>query len=43
MSDPALAEGFDLRRLPDGFIANPYPVYAALREPSPCGMVRKTS
>ncbi len=35
MSDPALAEGFDLRRLPDGFIANPYPVYAALREHAP--------
>lgn len=35
MSDPALAEGFDLRRLPEGFIANPYPVYAALREHAP--------
>jgi cytochrome P450 len=35
MADPALAEGFDLRRLPEGFIENPYPVYAALREHAP--------
>ncbi|AWN46550.1 cytochrome P450 [Methylobacterium terrae] len=34
-SDPALAAGFDLRRLPEGFIANPYPVYAALRAHAP--------
>jgi len=26
------AAGFDLRALPADFLANPYPVYAALRE-----------
>lgn len=35
MADAALAEGFDLRRLPEGFIANPYPFYAALRTHAP--------
>ncbi|MCF4126223.1 cytochrome P450 [Methylobacterium sp. SyP6R] len=35
MADAALAEGFDLRRLPEGFIANPYPFYAALRAHAP--------
>ncbi len=35
MGDAALAEGFDLRRLPEGFIANPYPFYAALRAHAP--------
>ncbi|TNC07821.1 cytochrome P450 [Methylobacterium terricola] len=35
MADPALVQGFDLRRLPEGFIANPYPVYAALRAHAP--------
>ncbi|HEX2546612.1 MAG TPA: cytochrome P450, partial [Ramlibacter sp.] len=30
-----LAAGFDLRALPEGFYANPYPIYAALREHEP--------
>ena len=31
----AIAQGFDLRDLPADFYANPYPVYAALREREP--------
>jgi cytochrome P450 len=31
----AIADGFDLRALPPDFLANPYPVYAALREREP--------
>lgn len=31
----AIAADFDLRRLPPDFLANPYPVYAALREHDP--------
>ncbi len=31
----AIAAGFDLRALPADFLANPYPVYAALREHDP--------
>ena len=31
----AIAAGFDLRALPADFLANPYPVYAALRESQP--------
>ena len=31
----AIAAGFDLRRLPPDFLANPYPVYAALRAREP--------
>jgi len=31
----AIAADFDLRRLPPDFLANPYPVYAALREGDP--------
>ncbi len=34
-ADPALAEGFDLRRLDAGFYADPFPVYRALREHQP--------
>jgi cytochrome P450 len=30
-----IAAGFDLRALPTDFLANPYPVYAALRESQP--------
>lgn len=30
-----IAAGFDLRKLPSDFYANPYPVYAALRESEP--------
>lgn len=30
-----IADGFDLRALPSDFYANPYPVYAALREREP--------
>jgi cytochrome P450 len=30
-----IAQGFDLRALPAAFLANPYPVYAALREREP--------
>jgi cytochrome P450 len=30
-----IAAGFDLRALPADFYANPYPVYAALRESQP--------
>ena len=30
-----IASGFDLRALPPDFLANPYPVYAALRESEP--------
>ncbi len=30
-----IAAGFDLRALPPDFYANPYPVYAALRETEP--------
>ena len=34
--DPrALAEGFDLRRLPDAFYDDPFPTYRALREHAP--------
>lgn len=35
MSDPATAAEFNLYALPDGFVANPYPVYAALRDHAP--------
>ncbi|ACL56194.1 cytochrome P450 [Methylobacterium nodulans] len=35
MTDAALARSFDLRRLPDGFCDDPYPVYAALRQHAP--------
>ena len=31
----ALADGFDLERLPSEFYANPYPIYRALRENAP--------
>ncbi|QHE86952.1 cytochrome P450 [Hydrogenophaga sp. BPS33] len=31
----AIAQSFDLRALPADFLANPYPVYAALREAQP--------
>ena len=31
----AIAEGLDLRQLPADFLANPYPVYARLRETDP--------
>lgn len=31
----AAADAFDLRRLPDAFFADPYPVYRALRETEP--------
>ena len=31
----ALAQGFDLRALPPDFLANPYPVYAALQRDTP--------
>lgn len=31
----AIAASFDLRQLPSDFLANPYPVYAALREREP--------
>jgi cytochrome P450 len=31
----AIAQSFDLRTLPPDFLANPYPVYAALREHEP--------
>ena len=31
----AIAADFDLRALPADFLANPYPVYAALRETEP--------
>jgi len=31
----SIAEAFDLRALPDDFLANPYPVYAALRAKDP--------
>jgi cytochrome P450 len=31
----AIADGFDLRALPADFLANPYPVYAVLRESQP--------
>ncbi|WP_043361751.1 cytochrome P450 [Belnapia sp. F-4-1] len=34
-ADPALAEGFDLRRLDAAFYADPFPVYRALREHQP--------
>ena len=30
-----IAQSFDLRDLPADFYANPYPVYAALRESAP--------
>jgi len=30
-----IAASFDLRALPADFLANPYPVYAALREAEP--------
>ncbi|SFV16504.1 hypothetical protein SAMN02799631_06415 [Methylobacterium sp. 174MFSha1.1] len=42
-SDPALARGFDLRHLPEGFIADPYPVYAALRAHAPVHVMGRTS
>ncbi|MEH3147755.1 MAG: cytochrome P450 [Methylobacterium frigidaeris] len=35
MSGAGLARGFDLRRPPDGFCDDPYPVYAALRRHAP--------
>jgi cytochrome P450 len=34
-ADPALAESFDLKRLPDAFYDDPYPTYRALREHAP--------
>src|SRR3954454_8041746 len=34
-ADPALAEAFDLKRLPDWFYDDPYPTYRALREHAP--------
>ena len=35
MDDAALARGFSLAQPPTGFIADPYPIYAALRRHSP--------
>ena len=35
MSDPQIAADFNLYALPEGFVDNPYPVYAALREHAP--------
>ena len=34
-ADRALAESFDLKRLPDAFYDDPYPTYRALREHDP--------
>ena len=34
-ADPALAERFDLKHLPDAFYDDPYPTYRALREHAP--------
>jgi cytochrome P450 len=34
-ADPALAEDFDLKRLPTAFYDDPYPTYQALREHAP--------
>jgi hypothetical protein len=34
-ADPALAEDFDLKRLPNAFYDDPYPTYRALREHAP--------
>jgi cytochrome P450 len=34
-ADSALAEAFDLKRLPDAFYDDPYPTYRALREHAP--------
>ena len=35
MTDKAVAEAFDIYNLPDGFVDDPYPVYAALRAHAP--------
>ena len=35
MSDPQIAADFNLYELPPGFVEDPYPVYAALREQAP--------
>jgi cytochrome P450 len=34
-ADPALADRFDLKRLPDAFYDDPYPTYRSLREHAP--------